>query len=349
MRRPTLDCPPASFADIHRDPVRVRLDEIRSALISAICHAHRTTLHDGAPPFLTPMPLARVVEVLVNSGDPMARTIAGCWLLDNKMRLESDPSLNAAATALLGADRRNSLVFEDRPGSISFDSTAYEPHETRFTYACDKLLPGLTGCDQKGHQISVTFDLQTLVTSVSATVIVNPTKSPPSHFRQQADPRGWETSAPLFFIESRLCDLKTGDFETRPNPPVIGNANYDALLLEYVSVGFAPGFPIDAINVLNVGCGSTRNAPNFHVSLHVCLETLFGFSWSRAGLDVDRGTFVAEQDDRATRLTGTKVARFTERELFGVRIGGLLNRFAPFSLAALMSMLIFGGACYEPK
>ena len=346
MRRPTLDPDSGGFAGVHSDPVRATLDEIRAALISAVCHAHRNSLHDGAPPFLTPMSLDRLVEVLINSGDVLARTIAGCWLLDNP---DSANRLNGHATTLLSQEGRGSLVFGTRPGSILFGSTGNEAHEqTRFAYACDKLLPNITSCDQKEHDIRVTFDVPTLVTSVEAAVSVDGMKRPPDKFRQHADPRGWERNAPLFFIESRLCALTDGDFETRPNPAVIGDRDYDDLLLEFVCFGFAPGFPLDAINVLNVGCGSARNEPHFHVTLHACLETFFGLSFSRAGLDVDRGAFSATEEDRRTRLTGTKIARFTEREIFGRRIGRQLNYFAPFWLAALMSILVFGGACYDP-
>ena len=146
----------------------------------------------------------------------------------------------------------------------------------------------------------------------------------------------------------RVCDPVSGDFQTRPNPPVIGNADYDGLLLEQVSLGVAPEFPIDSINVLNVSCGSQKATPKFDVSLHACLEMQLWLSWSRGGLDVDSGIFETTVVAGKTLLRGTKVARFTEREVLGQPIGRLVNYFAPFCLAALMSTLIFGGACHDP-
>jgi hypothetical protein len=107
---------------------------------------------------------------------------------------------------------------------------------------------------------------------------------------------------------------------------------------------------MDALNVLKVNCASIDPVPHFDVSLYACLETTLGISWARGGLDVDRGRFRADPANvgTSTQLLGTKVARFTDRNVLGLRVGRSVNLFAPFCLGALMSFLIFGGACYDP-
>ena len=325
------------------------LDEIRSALISAVCHAHRTTLHEGAPAFFKPMPLDRVVDVLRSSGADLARTFAACWLLDNPNRADI---LAPYATALLGPVAMGRLTFDGRlRGSITFGGPPDVPPdkipETRFAHACNMIFGG-TPCAPKNHLLGVWFDPRTLVTKIEASVHVNADQRPPARFRKHADPRGWQTNAQWFFKRSERCDLADSIFTSRPNPPTIGDVDYGGLLLEHVSLGFAPDFPIECVNVLNVDCKSQNDAPEFAVSLYACLETNLGLTRARGGLDVDSGIFVAERVDRSTRVRGTKAARFTERELFGQPVGRYLNYFAPFCLGALMSALIFGGACYDP-
>lgn len=325
------------------------LDEIRSALISAVCHAHRNTLHDGAPTFLTPMPLDRLVDVLRSRDTDLARVFAACWLLDNPNRAEM---LEPYATLLLGPATRGALVFPERlRGSILFSAPPpIDPGsipETRFAYACNMLFGG-TACAPANHLLGVWLDPGTLVTTIEASVDVNATHRPPGRFRKHADPRGWQTNAGLFFKKSERCDLVDSVFQTEPNPPKIGDTDYSGLLLEEVSFGVAPEFAIDCVNVLNVNCHSQNPRPNFDVSLHACLEANLGSSRSRGGLDVDSGVFSATPVADTTRVRGTKVARFAERELLGQRIGRQLNYFAPFCLAALMSTLIFGGACHDP-
>jgi hypothetical protein len=358
--RPTLE--PDSFASprTRYGPERSSaLDEVRCALISAVYHAHRNNLHEGAPPFLTPMPLDRMVAVLEGSGNDLLGVLAACWLLDNPKRAEK---LKPYAARLIERERIEQLDFdEELTGSVSFTARpdieaakisqtrfSYAIPQTRFAYACEKLLGNTPRCAPTDHWLAVWFDPHTLVTDIEASVVV---QRDPDAYRQHADPRGWERNAALFFKKSERCDEVAGDFQTRPNPPVIGNADYDGLLLEHVSLGTAPGFPIDSINVLNVSCGSQKATPQFDVSLHTCLEMQLWLSWSRGGLDVDSGVFettaVAGSTQR-TRLRGTKMARFTEREVLGQPIGRLVNYFAPFCLAALMSTLIFGGACYDP-
>ncbi len=320
-----------------------RLEDVRCALISAICHAHMNEEHADAPAALTPMPLDRVVQVLKESGDAFTRDLAAAWLLDNRAR---EDLLKPHATELIGATRLARFNFGERPGSVSFEA-GYAPAETRFGHACDVLFAE-AACQPKHHQLVASLDPQTLVTSVVTDVDVNPTR-PPHRFKKHSDPRGWETHASMFFKTSRLCALKSGDFEVHPKPSKIGDKDYDDLLLELVSLGFAPGFSLDSLNVLNVTCRSQRPAPNFAVSLFACLELLLGMSWSRGGLDVDRGEFSADESDRATHLHGTKVARFAERHILGLPVGRQLNYFAPFCMAALMSVLIFGGACHDPS
>jgi len=298
--------------------------------------------HEHAPAFLTPMPLDRLVQMLQRSGDTFTQRLAAAWLLDNRNREEA---LKPLAVALIGSERVASLDFGELPGSVSFQGAVEHP-ATRLGYACD-ILFGQVPCEPKHHRLMASLDPQTLVTEVVAEVDVNPSR-PPNSFKKHSDPRGWETNASTFFKTSRLCTLANGDFTVTPAPSTIGDTDYDALLMEVVSLGFAPGFPLDSLNVLNVTCRPKGAKPNFHVSLFACLELLLGLSWSRGGLDVDRGEFSAEETDRATHLRGTKVARFAERQVMDVPVGRLLNYFAPLSLAALMSVLIFGGACYDP-
>lgn len=318
-------------------------DDVRCALIRAICHAHMNEEHDDAPASLTPMPLDRLVGVLQASGDAFTRDLAAAWLLDNRDREEA---LKPHAARLIGGERLAMFSFGDLPGSVSFQE-GYAPPDTRFGHACDVLF-SQASCQPKHHRLVATLDPQTLVTNVVADVDVSPAR-PPNRFKKHSDPRGWETHAAMFFKTSRLCALQDGDFAMHPKPSTIGDKDYDDLLLEFVSLGFAPGFPLDSLNVLNVTCRSQRQAPNFKVSLFACLELLLGMSWSRGGLDVDRGEFTAEESDRATHLRGTKVARFAERHVLGIPLGRQINHFAPFSLAALMSVLVFGGACHDPN
>jgi hypothetical protein len=322
-------------------------DEIRGALISAVCHAHQNIVHEEAHPFLRPMPLDRLVAVLTTSGDDLSRVLAACWLLDNPNRAER---LTPYADLLLGPNVR--LNFDERlRGTIAFTGPPEiedgKIPQTRFAYACNMLFGG-TPCAAANHLLGVWLDPRTLVTTIEASVDVDATQRPPGRFRKHADPRGWQTNAGLFFKRSERCDLIDAYFQTQPNPPKIGDTNYDGLLFEEVSFGFAPGFPIDCINVLNVSCESQDPRPTFSVTLHTCLEAKFGSSRFRRGLDVDGGMFAATPGIGFTHLRGTKVARFTERQLFGQLIGRQLNYFAPFFLAALMSTLIFGGACYDP-
>jgi hypothetical protein len=352
MIRPTLE--PDSFASPRTRYVPERpsaLDEVRCALISAVYHAHRNDLHQGTPPFLTPMPLDRMVDVLDRNGNEILRIFAACWLLDNPKRAEK---LKPYATQLLEHEKIQQLDFGEKVGSISFtarpDMETEKIPQTRFAYACDMLLGGTPVCGPRNHWLGVWFDPRTLVTDIEAMVTV---QRRPDAYRQHADPRGWERNAGLFFKKSERCDAVAGDFQTRPNPPVIGDQDYGGFLLEHVSLGFAPGFAIDSINVLNVSCGSQKATPQFDVSLHACLELQLFLSWSRGGLDVDSGVFettpvAGSTVAGSTRLRGTKKARFTEREVLGQPIGRLVNYFAPFCLAALMSTLIFGGACYDP-
>jgi hypothetical protein len=328
-----------------------RADEIRAALISAVCHAHRGVRHADAPPVLNPMPLDQLVEVLQRDETDLThfvRVLAACWLLDNPSRAER---LDPYATALLGPTR-GQLIFPDGlRGSISFVQPPIIESgtipRTRFAHALNTLL-GSSECAPANHLLGVWLDPATLVTTIEASVDVNATQRPPGRFRTHADPRGWQDNAGLFFKKSERCDLIDSVFQAYPNPPKIGDTDYGGLLLEHVSLGFAPGLAIDCVNVLKVKCESQNPRPSFEVSLHACLEANLASSYSRGGLDVDSGIFVAMPVDGMTRVRGTKLARFTERAWFTQPIGRQLNYFAPFCLAALMSTLIFGGACYDP-
>lgn len=291
------------------------------------------------------MPLDDLVNVLGRTGDEFLQVLAGSWLLDNPDRAEL---LRPHAAKLLGAEKLERLKFPRAlPGSIAFAKLPEFENgnipQTRIAFALDTLLDSAP-CAPSDHLLGVWFDPDTLVTAVDASVTV---ARPPNKFREHADPRGWERTAGLFFKTSQLCDPVAGDFQTRPNPPVIGDQDYAGLLLEHVSFGFVVGLPIDTLNVLNVDCNSQKYTPGFDVSLRACLETQFWFSWSRGGLDVDNGMLSTADVTGKTRLRGTKMARFTERRLLGFPVGRLLNYFAPFSLAALMSVLVFGGACYD--
>ena len=231
-------------------------------------------------------------------------------------------------------------------GTVAFSGRPTEeaPRRTRFAYAYETLRGA--ACNARNHRLEVSFDPNSLVTNVRASVQV---QRPAADFRALADPRCWENRAKLFFKESRHCGLVSGDFETRANESPLVPRTYEGPLLEHVTLGFSPGFPLDAVNVLSLDCDPNGTSPTFTVSLHACLESLLGLSFGRGGLDVDGGTFLAEAvtgDPGWTSVSGTKAARFTERDLLGVPIGLTVNYFAPFCLAALMSVLVFEGACF---
>jgi hypothetical protein len=303
-----------------------------------------TAEHEDALPFLRPMTLERIVSVLKTYGDSITQSFAAAWLLDN---VERATQLRPYAVQLVGEEKLR-FDFGNLPRSVSF-SGASELRPSRFGLACDRLFEHLD-CTPTNHRLLASLDPQSLVTRIVAEVDVDSRSRPPSAYRRHSDPRGWETHASLFFKTSRICRLEDGDFATIPNPPDIGKEDYDGLLLEHVSFGFAPGFPMEGLNVLTVGCRSQdRCRPNFHVSLYASLEMLLGLSFSRGGLDVDSGEFIAEAGANGTHLRGTKVARFSERQVLGFPVGRKLNLFAPLCLAVLMSVLIFAGACYDAK
>src|SRR5262245_18756292 len=101
MVRPTLrpeSSRPSGGGPIRRRSGSGQRDEIRSALISAICHAHMNAEHADAPAPLTPMPLDQLVQVLQRSGDTFTRRLAAAWLLDNRNR---EDALKPYAVTLL--------------------------------------------------------------------------------------------------------------------------------------------------------------------------------------------------------------------------------------------------------
>ena len=202
MMRPTLEPDSFSSPRTRNRPERPSaLDEVRCALISAVYHAHRNNLHEGAPPFLTPMPLDRLVDVLERSGNGILRVFAVCWLLDNPKRADK---LKPYATRLLERERIEQLDFgEELTGSISFtprpNIEAEKIPQTRFAYACEKLLGNTPKCAPTNHWLGVWLDPHTLVTDIEASVVV---QRDPDAFREHADPRGWERNAALFFKKS---------------------------------------------------------------------------------------------------------------------------------------------------
>lgn len=335
----------AAAVSVGRDAAR---DRIRSALISAVYHAHRTSVHDRAPFFLQPMPLDEAVRVLANQTERNVRLHAAAWLLDNPAR---EDELLPYAKRLVERDGARLVALpKELPASISFDGAPQDIgtlQPTRFGYAYSALLQG--ACERREYRLHVRFDPYSLVTRVRAAVEV---QRVPTDFQILADPRGWEDSAGLFFKESKLCNLAGGDFEIQPDTSATGSKAYNDLLIEHVCLGFSPAFPIEGINVLRVDCQPLLASPRFDVSLYSSLETKMGLSVERGGLDVDGGTFAADLVEPAdptglpwTRVSGTKTARFTEREVFGWPAGLWVNRFAPFCLAPMMAALIYEGAC----
>ena len=144
---------------------------------------------------------------------------------------------------------------ERAPGSISFTAEALSERNPADALRVS-LRPTLRGlsCAPNNHLLWVELNPRTLVTSVMTTVEVNRAAS----YQQARRSARLVRNAPLFFKKSEICHLQDGDFSTVPNPTKTGNANYRELLLEQVSIGFSPGFPIDSVNVLNVDCASAR-------------------------------------------------------------------------------------------
>jgi hypothetical protein len=311
-------------------------------LISAVVHAHRTELHKEAPDFFDPLPLDEVVSTLWGTGDRFTRELAACWLLDSQAR---EATLKPYAAQLLRQDLPREPLFPPNvPDSISFGQIPKDGHlcETRMSLACAALLSA-TNCTRHDYRIRASCDPYSLVTSVEASVQV---QRPAVDFQQLSDPRVWAERAPLFFKESKLCQLVECDFVTVTAPFPPGSKAYRHPLLEHVTLGFSPLFPIEGQNVLAVTCDPLKQDPEFNVSLYASLETLMGMSYARGGLDVDGGRFLASRiEPDLTKLSGTKLARFSERELFGYPVGRWANLFAPFMLAPFMATMVFEGAC----
>jgi hypothetical protein len=366
----------------------------RAALVSAVYHAHRTDKHERAPYFLRPMPLEAAVAHLARDPHLPARVQAAAWLLDNPERSDEHmPHVHALLRDHLDdvparldgmqdeLDQLGSTVKLPRltkrpsprpalthtqqlaappaaprgggPRAAGDRPLAIEslPSPGRFGLAYERLTS--TGCVRDQFHCSIHLDPETLVTSITAHVDVN---KPASSFNQLADPRGWESQAPLFWQESDLGTYASGAFSPNTGLGPVGSFSYaDRELLEAVDLSWNPLFPMQGNNLLrathynhpeliedHVACG-------MHVNLSLSLSTTIGGSQTLGGLDVDNGRVTAQAIGAGcsrTRLTASKSARFTERELCGVKLGLWLNSFAPFFLGPWIATLVFEGACF---
>jgi hypothetical protein len=192
----------------------------------------------------------------------------------------------------------------------------------------------------------VRFDAQTQITRCNANVLVD---RPASDYDVVADPQNWSVAAYLFFQKSQRCTFADGGFPALVNPPPAGSVPFSGALHEVVSFSFNPFFPLSGDNVLQANFqkpGPLGEASRLDVSLGVCLSTAIGLSLAEGGLDVDAGFFSATQLSPApsTRIAGSKVARFTSRELCGWDLGPWLNLFAPLWIAPFLGFMIYESA-----
>lgn len=367
----------------------------RAALISTLYHTHRTDRYDRAPFLLRPMPLAAAVDHLSRDPHLPARVQAAAWLLDHPDRSPAHaPYVHTLLRDVIGdlSTRLEQIEGElrDEPSCVKLltardpTSPTHPTHPTRPTQrtragafrSAHTPAPGvrptpiaplpeqgraarayemlaMTGCPRSAFHCSIHLDPSTLVTSITAHVEVD---KPASAFNQVADPRGWETQAPLFWTESALGEYAGGAFTSHAGLGPVGSFSYENReLLEAVSLSWNPLFPVQGNNLLRathynhpeliedeVACG-------MNVNLALSLSTTIGASQTHGGLDVDNGSVSAQAigpDRGRTRLSATKSARFTERELCGVKLGLWLNLFAPFFLGPWIATLVYEGACF---
>jgi hypothetical protein len=358
----------------------------RAALVSTLYHTHRTDRHERAPYFLRPMPLKAAVDHLSRDPHVPARIQAAAWLLDHPERSpDHAPYVHALLRDVLDDVPERLAQIEDElrdePPSVTLltkRQPANPPTQMRGTLgrAAHTRAPGVrpqpiaplldqgraarayellavTGCTRSAFHCSIHLDPHTLVTSITAHVDVD---KPASSFNQLADPRGWESQAPLFWTESDLGVYAGGTFSPNPGLGPPGSFNYDDReLFEAVNLSWNPLFPMQGNNLLRathynhpelieneVACG-------MNVNLALSLSTTIGASRSQGGLDVDNGSVTAQAigpNCSQTRLTASKSARFTEREMCGVKLGLWLNLFAPFFLGPWIATLVYEGACF---
>lgn len=379
--------PSAATTPVGSNPDTARARHLRrAALVSTLYHTHRTERYERAPYFLRPMPLASAVEHLSRDPHVPARVQAAAWLLDHPDRSpDHAPHVHKLLRELMSdvPERLDQIEAElrDEPPCVKLLTprepisppqyqrkkplrathtraagvrpapVAHLPVQGRAARAYELL--ATTGCARSAFHCSIHLDPHTLVTSITAHVEVD---KPASAFNQVADPRGWESQAPLFWTESDLGQYTSGTFTSLSGLGPVGSFSYaDRELLEAVTLSWNPLFPVLGNNLLRathynhpeliedeVACG-------MNVNLALSLSTTIGASFAQGGLDVDNGSVSAQvigPDKSRTRLGATKSARFTERELCGVKLGSWLNLFAPFFLGPWIATLVYEGACF---
>jgi hypothetical protein len=336
-------------------PSRSRLDKRRAALIGAAYEAHGAK-HADAPYFLRPLSLGQVVEHLKTEAVPI-RLQGAAWLVDGEPSTARKARLLDAIHEILGPSlggrlggRVDNLFAEVANngsaigGHPRYELGASDAKKSRFAAALEYLTVGRAGCVRRDFNLHVHQNPDTLVTFAGARVDVD---RPAADFTVMADPQNWRNEAPIFWIESDLVvKALGGKFVPIPNQPPPGTEPYtDQLLHELITMSYNPFFPIIGNNVLTASCRNTEPY-GFDVSLYKCCETTIGASTEAGGIDVDSGRFTAASAGGSwTRLTATKEARFTAREMCGFNLGPWLNAFAPFVLGAFMGILVYEGAC----
>ena len=352
----------------------------RAALASILAHVHGHEAHERPPYVLRPMSLDSAVEYLASDREPRLRVHAAAWLHDNPVR----HSLRAAGARpfdsyirrLLGEGFADGLkeVFSRQPTEAGKSSVRWDGRHarlaaddqgkadtqvlpagvvrSRYSMAVDWLTHQLgLGCKRRNFAIEVSFDTQTMITSVIASVEV---ERPADAFSTIADPQNWKRYVPLFFSESDLGTFVGGTFV--PGGVVIApNGTYAGeKLKEQVNLSLNPMFPMAGSNILvaSHSRSSARtigtSACGMRVSLYFSEATTIGASYEKGGIDVDDGGLDAViLNDGWTRLISTKHARFTERVLCGIPLGRWLNWYAPFSLGPWMALLVYEGACFQ--
>lgn len=357
---------------------------LRRALAGTAFEAYRAH-HDFSrvPHFMRPPPLGVAVEALEHRR-PLARLQAAAWLLDSP-RLESAPAIRSAIERLttdIPKSGENALDLDllreelrKFPGTVETTERAKaEPiaqtrrqtgapvgieidpvlAETRFAHAYLRLARSALGaqaCKREDFRLLLSFDANTLVSTVRAEVTVN---RPASDFYALADPLIWAQSGNLFWQKSELGQYADGRFAADSPQPNAGTISYaDRDLLEVVDLSLNPLFPLRGDNVLK----ATHHQPEpsaapgtpvtaMQVYLGLALSSDIGFSAQRGGVDVDQGYMRAYAlPDGKTRLVAGKHARFNERYVYGTPVGWWMNALAPVMLGPWIGLMLYEGAC----
>jgi hypothetical protein len=335
-----------------------QLRKRRAALVGAAYHAHGAP-YGAAPYVLKPLSLEEVTEHLERETDPVVKNHGAAWLLDAPEQATQE-RLAPYVQRIVGDRYPSVRNLRGNVGSILPPGNVPDPDaipSTLFAEALKLLSPpaahlGAPPCNRTNWRLQAAMDPRTLVTHVVASIDVD---RAPSDFNVIADPQNWKRAGPMFFKQSDLGVFAHGKFAADPHPPAPGSTSYplpgrpEPDLYELVTMSWNPFFPLNGRNVLRAKyqrCPPGGNFCQMDVSLDTSVSTVIGASAVRGGLDVDSGMFKAERTSATTtKLTATKNARFTERELCGLKLGFWLNLFAPYVLGPWLALLVYDGAC----